>query len=181
MINLVTIKTIKELILITLAAGLGLVSYQFLAQRSTPAELHLGEAGGYAQVFLGDTQLTHGKTHITPVRDGDFATWVAESDYGWQVWLAHLPSNSQIELLRKGNNVNPQIRGQQLVWEAQVNDIWQIIWFDGVQTRQISEGNLPKQNPRFVGDKIVYEEREAERINIKEYQLSAQTATQQSH
>lgn len=116
----------------------------FLASQEVKVEDYLDE-NGFRQIqyeFEGEkVKLTEEKLpHANPDIAGEWITWMTQIGGSWQVFLYSLVSQETVQLTVVGNNVNPVVSRNSVAWEGLVEGTWQVFWFDGMTTRQVTEG-----------------------------------------
>ncbi len=103
---------------------------------------------------------------------GQYIVWITEvADAPGQVYLHDILSGSTTQLTFSGNNANPKVSKEgYVVWEGWIASevppsqgfgeaSWQIFFFDGVKTVQLTSGD-PSFNPEIDGDYITYTRRD---------------------
>lgn len=96
-------------------------------------------------------------TSETPEHAGDYIVWMGQAIEGaWQVFLYHIPTAQTTQITSSGNNQNPRVSDTgQVVWEGWVSDKWQVFFFDGIRTTQLTSGDI-SVNPEIEGDYISF-------------------------
>ena len=108
--------------------------------------------------------------HADPVTDGKYIAWMSLVGQYWQIFFHHIPTDLTIQLTQNnGNNVNPKIANGKVIWEGQVDGVWQIFLYDGGQIKQLSRGDQPSINSDLEGDYIVY----SAKVNIGKWKSFA--------
>lgn len=95
-------------------------------------------------------------TNANPKSDGEFITWMGQTGSSWHIFTHNVTTGTTNQLTFSGNNVNPDISFDYVVWESMVNGVWQVMFFDGVKINQITHGSAPSLEPSVSGDYIVY-------------------------
>lgn len=104
---------------------------------------------GNLQVFVTRDQANH----INPAGHGDYIVWVKLVDGAGQIERYHIPTATTVQLTRSGSNQNPRSYGNMVAWERWVDGRWQIYFFDGAVTKQITSGDVavnPDINAKFI-------------------------------
>ncbi len=97
-----------------------------------------------------------------PFRRGDFAVWleVPQEKAEKYVIRYHIPTQTQLRLTSTGVSQHARVNTQgAVVWQQWVADAWQVFYFDGQTTKQVTEGTVARINPDIYDTKIVYAER----------------------
>ena len=155
---------------ITLSLILFVVIRPALAQTVDP--IHPDTVGvesvdGYSQVYYeeGGSRkfITSGNINSKmPVLAGKYITYVTDINGLGQVFLYDLTADVRTQLTFIGNNLNPKVDDKgRVTWEGwqDPNITWQIFFFDGKSTRQLTTGDT-SLNPDFSGDYISYGRRD---------------------
>jgi len=103
--------------------------------------------------FVTDTEYSN----TNPVTDGQFITWLAQSDKN-SVQLGHFASDYHITLSGRLNSANPQISRGNVVWEEYVageSPGWQVFLFDGIRKLQLTSGD-ESRNPYVEEDYTIF-------------------------
>lgn len=128
-------------------------------------EANVGDeiADGYQQVYYMHDEkkifVTSGNQNSRDaVSDGEYMAWVQEVNGLGQIILYHIPTDITTQITESGNNLQPRISGNKVVWEGWVDGGWQIFLFDGVRVRQLTSGDT-SVHPDIDGDEVVFARR----------------------
>ncbi|MDQ3007975.1 MAG: hypothetical protein M3Q81_00065 [bacterium] len=119
---------------------------------------------GYSQIYYRfegqEVVLTDERyTSAHPVSSGDYISWMSLIDNSWQIFVYNVSSQQTIQLTHLGSNVNPSVSDKYVAWEGQEAGVWQVFAFDGIRTKQLTEGSLPSQNATVLGSRVAYEQK----------------------
>ncbi len=120
--------------------------------------VNLTIAGEQIQVSSGSANFRK------PFRRGDFVVWleVPQEKAEKYVIRYHIPTQTQVRLTDSGASQHARVNTQgAVVWQQWVDDTWQVFYFDGETTKQITEGSIARINPDIYDKKIVFAERQA--------------------
>lgn len=116
-----------------------------------------------------------------PFRRGDFVVWleVPQEKAEKYVIRYHIPTQTQLRLTSAGVSQHARVNTQgAVVWQQWVDDAWQVFYFDGQTTKQVTEGTVARINPDIYDTKIVYAERLLGKAwNIVEWSVETEEAT----
>lgn len=90
-----------------------------------------------------------------PVTDGSYVVWVTQINGAGQIFRYDISSGQILQITSSSTNLNARVSGGKVVWERWIGDKWQIFLFDGVTTRQLTEGDV-SFNPDIEGNNIVF-------------------------
>jgi len=135
---------------------------------------------GFRQIkykFQGrDVEITDNDfTNSDPETDGEYITWMSQIEGRWQIFYYHVTTGTTIQLTHVGNNVNPVISGNKVAWEGQVDGVWQIFVFDGIRTKQITNGDMPSLSVDIDDNVLAYSTKESETTGWKVYMYDTST------
>lgn len=123
---------------------------------------HSETVDGYQQVYYVYNKqkvfITSGNTnHVNPRSKGQYIVWLGTSnDTTSQVFLYNVLTNTTLQLSGYSTNTSPDISNGHVVWQQWVNDGWQIMYYDGMQVSQISDGSTAAFRPRINNQTAVY-------------------------
>lgn len=162
-------KIIKNWALpLIVAIALFLLVRPTLAQTiETPKDIIVGveSVDGYTQVYFdneGTKQfITSGNINNSmPVFAGSYIAYVSDINGEGQIILYSLASSAKTQLTFIGTNLNPRVDEKgRVVWESWVEDTWQVFFFDGLSTKQLTVGDT-SLNPEISDDYISYGRRD---------------------
>lgn len=116
--------------------------------------------------------------HNEPFSRGDFAVWVEESQNKSEKYIVryHVPTKTTIYITSTGVGQDPRVNTQgQVVWLSWINESWQVFFFDGFQTAQITKDEQSYLNPDIAGTTIVYAQKNENNIwQTIEYSIKTQ-------
>lgn len=148
-----------------IATALFFVVRPVLAQTvQTPSDVTVGtksDSEGFSQIYYksGENQIVITNTRYTngsPVASGKYIAWVGQVNGAWQIFLYDVVTGVTTQITYMGNNLNPKVNNEgQVVWEGWDGNTWQVFFFDGASTRQLTVGDTTL-NPEFGGDYISY-------------------------
>lgn len=116
---------------------------------------------GYSQIYYEDADgkhfITSGNANSRTLSwVGDFIAYVTEIQGEGKIFLYDNKSGSKIQLTIAGNSQNPKVNSKgQVTWEGWTEDTWQVFFFDGTSTQQLTVGDTTL-NPDFGGEYISY-------------------------
>ncbi len=148
-------------------------------------KLQVESVNDFSQIFLIENgtkkQLTAGyQNHFKPFGVDDFAVWIEENlDSGvQQVVLYQFSTNTSrvLQLNEVTINQDPQVNHKgQSVWQGWSQGSWQIFWFDGQNTTQITQGDVAI-SPRFKQNQIQFLRKDAKnQWRIEQYSIWSKT------
>lgn len=149
---------------VLIAAGIFLAVRPVLAQTvETPKNVSPGteSVDGYTQIFYdndGQKQfITSGNiSSHSPYSAGNFITYVSDINGQGQIFLYNLASGARTQLTFISTNLNPKVNNKgQVIWEGWSGETWQVFFFDGAATLQLTVGDTTL-NPEFGGEYISY-------------------------
>ncbi len=97
-----------------------------------------------------------------PFRRGDFIVWleVPQEKAEKYVIRYHIPTQTQVRLTESGASQHARVNTQGVVvWQQWVDDTWQVFYFDGESTQQMTSGEIPRINPDIYENTIAFAER----------------------
>lgn len=102
---------------------------------------------GYQQIYLIngqiEAQITHRQTnHTDPQMEGHYAVWVERIDGAGQIALYDLSQKKGHLITDSGTNLHPQLSANHVVWERWMKDRWQVFYYNGSNTRQLTSGDV---------------------------------------
>ncbi len=152
-----------------ISIGLFFVIRPVLAQTvEIPHDVTVGTVSGrdnFSQIYyefngVREVITDNRYTNASPVSAGEYIVWVSQINGLWQVFLYDLTAKITTQLTFVGNNVNSKVEGKgRVVWEGWDGATWQIFFFDGSSTRQLTTGDT-SLNPDINGDYISYGRRD---------------------
>lgn len=113
---------------------------------------------GDNKIFVSDEENNSKHAHLK----GEYIVWVTEpGDRPGQIYRYHVPSGFAIQITNSGTNLKPvvSLKGE-VVWERWTGDRWQLFFFDGKSTVQLTSGDV-SVNADIEGDSIVYAKQNA--------------------
>lgn len=116
------------------------------------AHIFLLDAGKKIQLSSNDSN------HRDPFWRGDFIVWVDEPQNKSEKYIVryHIPTKTQLQLTTASVAQHPKVSTEGfVVWQEWIDETWQVLYFDGSQTTEISSGSAAI-NPDIAGTKIVY-------------------------
>jgi len=120
---------------------------------------------GYQQVFYTYQGSKHfitneSRNSRSPFTNGRYVAYVSDYNEAGQIFLYDTISDSKTQLTFLGTNLNPRVdyKGR-VVWEGWDGNTWQIFFFDGLSTKQLTTGDT-SLNPDFSDDYISYGRRD---------------------
>lgn len=120
---------------------------------------------GYTQVYFKDAGekrfITSGNVNSkSPISVANLVVYVTEVGGEGQIFLYDIASDVKTQLTFIGTNLNPRVdvKGR-VVWEGWDGNTWQIFFFDGKSTTQLTTGDT-SLNPDFYQDYISYGRRD---------------------
>ena len=133
----------------------------------SPDAVGVESIDGYSQVYYevggGRKFITSGNINSKmPAFAGKYIAYVTDINGLGQVFLYDLASETRTQLTFIGNNLNPKVDDKgRVTWEGwqDPNITWQIFFFDGKSTRQLTTGDT-SLNPNLSGDYISYGRRD---------------------
>lgn len=149
-------------------------------------QLEVGQEtiNGYSQVyyqFRGKKFfITDGSTnHYDARSSGRYVVWVQESPAGsGRIVLYDVVSEATAMITHTGSSRSPLLAGDHVVWQGWVDNRWQVFYYNGQETIQISSGD-PSTRAQFNGQEIVYSQQGADGIwRVQHYDtLTKETST----
>ncbi len=135
----------------------------------TPAELTAWlepDETGMNQVWMDQTGgkirvSREGMTHAGLVVGGSKLVYMVQVGSQWQI-VIYRPGGGEVQLTTGGNNVNPQISGKYVVWEAQIDGVWQVMVYDGIRREQITSGEGPAQDVVVNDTSVAYTQKQTD-------------------
>lgn len=116
---------------------------------------------------------TASANHNEPFSRGDFIVWTQEQQNQSEKYVVryHVPTQTTVYVTSTGVSQNPKVNTQgQVVWQQWVHESWQIFFFDGFKTAQITNGEVTSINPDIAGHVIVFAQKSSDGIwQAKEY------------
>lgn len=79
-----------------------------------------------------------------------------------QIFFVDNVTGEKAQLTYSGNNVNLKTSGKYAAWEGQVDGVWQIFFFDGVEIHRITTGDKPSQDLELKDHYIAYSQKTPE-------------------
>jgi hypothetical protein len=162
-------KIIKNWILpLTIAIALFLLVRPTLAQVvATPKDPAVGveSVDGYTQVYFDNSGtrqfITSGNINSSmPVSAGSYIVYVSDINGEGQIFLYDATSGTKTQLTFIGTNLNPKVDEKgRAVWEGWDGSTWQVFFFDGLSTIQLTTGDT-SLNPEISEDYISYGRRD---------------------
>lgn len=144
-----------------LTNGLLLKSYQ----TEKKLDVFVESVHDFSQVYITKDgikeQLTDGYlNHFQPYGVDDYVVWIEENlDTGVQQVVQYRISTKASRVLQRSDvtiNQNPQVnRIGQAVWQGWIQGGWQIFLFDGLNTVQLTTGDIAI-SPRFKNNQILF-------------------------
>ena len=133
----------------------------------SPDAVGVESIDGYSQVYYevggGRKFITSGNINSKmPAFAGKYIAYITDINGLGQVFLYDLASETRTQLTFVGNNLNPKVDDKgRVTWEGwqDPNITWQIFFFDGKSTRQLTTGDT-SLNPNLSGDYISYGRRD---------------------
>ena len=158
--------------IIIAGSGIFVVNLAFASTAPTPTELevflqdaqlipHTETVEGYQQVYylFDDKKVfvtSDNMNHTNPISSGQYVVWLGSTDSTFaQVYLYDVMTNTTLQLSGLSNNTYPDMYANRVVWQQWVGGGWQVMYYDGLQVLQVSEGTSSFR-PRIYGDTIVY-------------------------
>lgn len=150
-----------------------LVMQQTTSYKGTPTDVQTSVAavadGSRSHVMLlVDGQLiqvsTGSANHTQPTQRGDFIVWLEVPQEHSEKYVVryHIPTETELRLTTSGVSQFARVNTQgAVVWQQWVDDTWQIFYFDGEQTRQITAGNTPHIHPDIYEHRVAYAEQDS--------------------
>lgn len=137
-----------------------------IQQYLTTNSLHVGTetVNGHQQVFYDFTNYRHifitntDYNNIHASASGQYITWQGLTNAGSQIFRYDLLNDSLIQLTSTGTNQNPFIYQDKLAWESWVDDRWQVFYYDGLNYRQLTNGQNSSIRPVVNGQQVIYAE-----------------------
>ena len=83
--------------------------------------------------------------------DGNTTVQITDNDFNDRLNPDSSPSSSSA---RSGSAVDGS--GDRLVWSSYVNGNWEIFYYDGTETIQVTDNNIDDLDPKISGDRIVW-------------------------
>ena len=124
---------------------------------------------------------TASANHNQPFSRGDFIVWAEEQQGISEKYIVryHVPTKTTVHITTTGVAQNPKVNTQgQVVWQAWIDETWQIFFFDGNEVQQISSEQNSCGNPDIAGNTIVYSKKDANN-KWQTIQYSTETKTSQ--
>lgn len=106
---------------------------------------------------------TASANHNQPFSRGDFIVWTEEQQGISEKYIVryHTPTKTTLYISTTGVAQNPKVNTQgQVVWQSWIDETWQIFFFDGNTTRQITSEQNSCNNPDIAGNIIVYSKKD---------------------
>ena len=134
---------------------------------ATPKDVTVGVESvyGYTQVYFDNTGvkqfITSGNMNSSmPVSAGSYITYVSDINGEGQIFLYDVVSGTKTQLTFIGTNLNPKVdEKERVVWEGWDGQTWQVFFFDGLSTIQLTTGDT-SLNPEISEDYISYGRRD---------------------
>lgn len=95
------------------------------------------------------------RNSFSPVASGEYLAWVTSINGAGQIFLHDIPTEATVQLTHSSTNLNPSIHGNNVAWERWMVDRWQVFFFDGVRTVQLTEGDLAVE-PHVTGEGVLF-------------------------
>jgi len=102
-----------------------------------------------------------GLTHAGLVVDASKLAYMVQVGSQWQI-VIYRPGGGEVHLTTRDNNVNPKISGKYVVWEAQIDGVWQVMVYDGIKREQITSGEGPAQDVVVNGTSVAYTQKQTD-------------------
>jgi hypothetical protein len=142
-----------------------------------------GEVNGYDQIFYlydGQTiQITDDNyDHISAVSSGPNIVWEGEVSGGSQIFEYNILTQALTQITSAGTNESPYISGNIVTWETWDGNYWQVMYYDGINTYQITNNNFSTSYASTNGTEIIYAEQLGDNSWASEsYNISNQVTT----
>lgn len=132
--------------------------------KSEGSTLKLSSDGSKTGVFIQDSETlipisTASANHNEAFSRGDFIVWVEESQYKSEkvVVRYHVPTQTTIYITSLGSSQKPKVSTEgYVVWQEWIGETWQIFYFDGFTSKQITHSSSSSFNPDIFENTIVY-------------------------
>lgn len=116
------------------------------------------------EVYLWDGNLIENLSNnmwndMNPEISNGAVTWMGGDHVGWQVWLWANGSKVKLTEGSSYSNVDPDIDGGRVVWSGQTaaGYDWDVFYYDGEQTINVSNKPGWDEKPRIKGDWIAWQ------------------------
>ena len=126
-------------------------------------QLDLGTkvTGGYQQIYYTYNQeqitlTTAPYNHTYQQASGAYVIWEGLFSGGSQIFMYNVLSGSETQLTFSGTNSQPSVYGNQVVWRTWDGSHWQIEYYDGRQTRQLTSGGTSSVRGSTDGTRVLY-------------------------
>ncbi len=138
-------------------------SSQLLTPTPKP-EIETVTDGSRTHIFINEAdetlQISTGSAnHRQPFRRGDFIVWVEAPQDRSEKYIVryHVPTATAIRLTDTGVSQHPRVNTQgAVVWQQWTQTGWQIFFFDGSTSQQITSGTHPAIHPDIFEERVVY-------------------------
>lgn len=121
-------------------------------------------ARGVQEIFLhtteGTIQITDNLYDDTsPTYDSVSQTivWQRHIDGRYQIMQYSLRTEQEVQLTKTNtNNMEPSVFGRFIVWQAWLDDSWEIMMYDGVDVQRLTDNLIQDIGPSIHGDYILW-------------------------
>lgn len=112
--------------------------------------------------------------HTNPASSGEWITWQGYEDGTSQIYLLNILTEAHLKLTTTGQNQNPSVNGNLVMWESWENERWVIRYYDGQFSYRLTDGTASAVRPRSDGKSIIYAEQGSAGWTAKRYDLATQ-------
>jgi hypothetical protein len=103
------------------------------------------------QVFITDGK----RNHTGALISGQNVVWVETIEGFPQIVVYDLLEKTRTQVTQTGTNLSPALFGNKVVWEGLFDGVGQIFYFDGIDFKQLSSGNLSLR-PSIKDSQVIY-------------------------
>jgi hypothetical protein len=147
-------------------------------QLTIGAEVVNGFRQAYYQNAGVRTYVTTGNhNHYSVSGRGNYLVWIVDENQVSQIEMYNLSTGVLTTLATSGTNSGPRVDAGKVVWQKWVTDKWQIMYYNGSTTTQLTAGTDPAFRPDIEGTKIAYATRTVTDFYSHEYNTSTTITT----
>ncbi len=117
--------------------------------------------GQYQQAFFnyGDNHVqlsTSNYNHVSVSSSGQHVVWAGQVEGGSQIFLYDVLNKAMVQLTSYGTSQSPFVHGNTVTWEHWDGDNWQIYYFNGIDTIQITNDATSSVRASTDGSRVLY-------------------------
>ncbi len=137
----------------------------YAAHASIP--LYEDTVDGYRQIYtiFNDEKVffsTESRNHTQGMAAGQYVVWVETVNGAGQIVRYDIPTRTEVRITDSSTNQHPRVNAAGLVvWERWLDDRWQLFYFDGISTIQLTDGDV-STDPELEGNQLLFNRQDSE-------------------